>query len=382
MRPKNLKSYDLAIFSQSETMSAEKPNQPDWEEKAKKWFLVLGLIDYKQHNDLIGNVVKKKCWRVMKENGEAISTTREFAKIKENDIIVYYTARDGLIVGIFRIVPPKNNEYVQKKKNHWYVTDSDPAWIESMVYGIEELHMPPPKKYLDFKKFLDDEKQAPFKTQAISSLSKLEEFCNNIQNGICQELDSEDFCRIKNELLNTGSPYLIDANASTRADVSTLAVLLDFYNSRATSFASLFVASIFGIVALSIMAQSIIISRWFDLIPLGFSVVLYILFALAGAYTFKRYSFYGNVAGYIKTSLSVQFYEELTKPKVSTIINGKYRELSLVNFITKREQEESNFFIGILLHQKEAFIRLYILSIILLGIIVYWHVLKVVLFAI
>jgi hypothetical protein len=77
--------------------------------------------------------------------------------------------------------------------------------------------------------------------------------------------------------------------------------ILDFYSDRATSFASFFVASIFGLVTMLTIVQGINQggaygnpSYYGFLIVI--SIVVYIVFAYAGRYIFKRFAHYADIA--------------------------------------------------------------------------------------
>jgi hypothetical protein len=89
-----------------------------------------------------------------------------------------------------------------------------------------------------------------------------------------------------------------------RLDPDLLAGLLDYYNSRAVSFASLLVASIFGLVTLSAIIQvtfkeniQLTNNVIFSFI---ISVILYGLFSGAGLYMLKSYSYYTSMADKVK----------------------------------------------------------------------------------
>ena len=67
--------------------------------------------------------------------------------------------------------------------------------------------------------------------------------------------------------------------------VEALSGLLDFYSDRATSFASLMIASIFGVVTLAAIIQTI----GNNPIIKGLSLFPYIAFCYAGYYSWKRF---------------------------------------------------------------------------------------------
>jgi len=117
--------------------------------------------------------------------------------------------------------------------------------------------------------------------------------------------------------------------------------LLDFYADRATSFASLFVASIFGVVALLAVIQAVQYTRMLDcviLIPV--SLVSYGAFAYAGHYTFHRFTFYGNIA-HLLEQYGLRKNAELEKVE----FEKKGVKLNLDNYLeeTARRENESFF---------------------------------------
>lgn len=73
--------------------------------------------------------------------------------------------------------------------------------------------------------------------------------------------------------------------------VSRVAALLDFYSDRATAHASLFVASIFGILTLLALVQN------FNSNTLIFiSIIAYFIFSYLGYHTLVRFGFYADIA--------------------------------------------------------------------------------------
>ncbi len=149
--------------------------------------------------------------------------------------------------------------------------------------------------------------------------------------------------------------------------------LLDFYGDRAVSFASLFVASIFGLVTVLAIAQAINY-----LSPIGwlrpvflfiFSIFPYGVFAFVGYYNFKRFKFYADIAEKIGTE-SVWVHAKFDKVPYERMIKGK-----TIHFLSEYIKDRSD-------EQKQAFLKkrrildkfdwFYWLLVLLLGISVYF----------
>ena len=158
--------------------------------------------------------------------------------------------------------------------------------------------------------------------------------------------------------------------------------LLDYYNSRSTSFASLVLASIFGLVTLSAIIQSMLTSSFpqgatfqfsNNLIPVGLSLILYILFSFAGFYTIKRYSHYAGIADEIKAAgLEQPFFTELVKIKPCTD-NGSN---SLIEYIEIINKKDANSWEKRLMHRSLFFPAVFVISLFVLGVIVYWPLIE------
>ncbi|MBW2995174.1 hypothetical protein KY312_02390, partial [Candidatus Woesearchaeota archaeon] len=61
-----------------------------------KWFVIHDLLAYSQHKDMIGNVVKT--------TGVKQPKSAAFSNIEKGDTIVYYAAKDYVVVGIFQVI--------------------------------------------------------------------------------------------------------------------------------------------------------------------------------------------------------------------------------------------------------------------------------------
>lgn len=79
--------------------------------------------------------------------------------------------------------------------------------------------------------------------------------------------------------------------------ISRVAALLDFYSDRATAHASLFVASIFGLVTVLAIIQAFILSNnQFDRWIIWGSEFLFFIFTYVGHYTLNQFSYYANIS--------------------------------------------------------------------------------------
>ena len=133
--------------------------------------------------------------------------------------------------------------------------------------------------------------------------------------------------------------------------------LLDFFSDRAGSFASFFVASIFGLATLLTIVQGIKRNNPLEygaLIVVSF--VVYVAFASAGYHTFKRFVHYADIAdrlvGYHADKLeretarrSLIDIAELEKLKFYTQPEGKeWKETTLKeHFIKQTEKQDRQF---------------------------------------
>lgn len=79
-------------------------------------------------------------------------------------------------------------------------------------------------------------------------------------------------------------------------ELSARSALLQFYSQRAVSFASLFVASIFGLITWSAIVRAIDVKGASYLVFIGLSLIVYIFFAYASRHTFKRFTYYADIA--------------------------------------------------------------------------------------
>jgi hypothetical protein len=84
-------------------------------------------------------------------------------------------------------------------------------------------------------------------------------------------------------------------------ELSARSALLQFYGQRAVSFASLFIASIFGLITWLAIARGIEVKGACYLIFMVLSSIVYIVFAYASRHTFRRFVYYANIASKLAT---------------------------------------------------------------------------------
>ena len=139
-----------------------------------RWFVVHDLLAYSQHSDMIGNAVKKP--------GVEEPRFSKFAEIQKGDLVVYYTTRDYVVVGIFQVV--SDMEYLL----------NDPHWKEIMVYKIRPVELPVPGNYLDFKKLIADP------AVQFDMFPKKKKWGRYFQGQTCKLLTQKDYLLIKDAL--------------------------------------------------------------------------------------------------------------------------------------------------------------------------------------
>jgi hypothetical protein len=100
------------------------------------WLVIHSLASYSIHNNLIGCSVKRK--------GLPKPSFEQFAHIQKGDKVIYYAAKDQVVVGIFDITSDMIH------------LSNDPVWKEMAVFKIEPFEMPPRDFYVNFSKALAD----------------------------------------------------------------------------------------------------------------------------------------------------------------------------------------------------------------------------------
>ena len=218
--------------------------------------------------DRIGNVLKTKKIGHLVRREIRQPKSDEFGKIRKGDIVAYYAFSVHVVVGLFKVT---SDIHYMKREG---------AWSNAMIYNIEPYKLPCNENcYLDFKKLFED------LHSGLDEPLKTLDFKRTSQETLCVSLSERDFSKIEDALSNP--LYLKHKNEENKdaPNPEIVGALLDFNNSRATSFASLFVASIFGIITLSAIMRSFENSLWLYL----FSSLPYFAFVIAAAYTLRRF---------------------------------------------------------------------------------------------
>jgi hypothetical protein len=203
----------------------------------------------------------------------------KFFKIRKNDVIVYYALGAGVIVGLFKVISAKPTYF------------EDECWEKCSTLKIQPVNENN-TKYLDFRKLAKERK---FQSLNVAKMLedkepwvvlKEEDF-----NIIEQAFSDESYAiKIKNEPNEFGSTGWI-------MDPEVIGGVLDYYNSRATSFSSLFVASLFGLVTLAAIIQSIFKD--------GFKIDTYSSNLLFFCFSFLYVFFYLGWISYVKDIFSL-----------------------------------------------------------------------------
>ena len=322
-----------------------------------KWFVVHDLIAYHECRDFIFCPMTDKKTPFTSE-----PQICNFSKIKKDDLIVYYAFGAGVIVGIFQVM-----SIIQKSPENSNVKGR-------MVYNIKLLT--DPEYYLDFKKLSVD--------STFDSINKSYE-SNYSFKDFCQQMNDKDFLLIQQHFVNQNSPYKIKLKKQENSfgptgwqlDSNLLSGILDYYNSRATSFASLFVASVFGLVTLSAIIQqtfnpTYMISTASDSLQVAISFSLYLLFSGAGLYTLRAYLFYTGETDRVKsTGIDIPYMNELERVWGVGAEKKIYNESSLRESIRKSGRKYGNSLLKI--KKNPIFIFLYVTIIILMAFFIYWQ---------
>lgn len=166
-------------------------------------------------------------------------------------------------------------------------------------------------------------------------------------------------------------------------DPDAISALLDYYNNRATSFASLLTASIFGLVTLSAIIQftfdkSFLINPNIltnPIIQIVVSVILYLLFSIACYHTLICYSYYTGLADKIKTAgLQTPYISDLKNMKLLEEKDGEKKFRSLIEIITETDRDHSKSFPKNLLQKPHALKISIPAALALLAVFIYWYV--------
>ncbi len=367
----------------------------DEETKHKKWLVAQLPSGYCEHENMICNLDDRN-WLVKALKGYEGTKPKsaDFAQISIGDIIAHYDFMNGLIIGLFRVVTKEEleemPENVQKIGEHEYLRD-DFLWDDCIIRYVKPYVLHQEEKFLNFKKFLknhDCNNQFTKKTRDyisnLDNISRLKNPTINCQKAICTQLSEEDYQIIKNFFSDTNMQYFEKPGWSSGSTSNTevLTSLLDFYNSRTTSFANLFLASIFGVVALSAIVGVIPVNLttnniWANKHAL-ISIIPYVFFVFMGYYTFDRYRNYADIAEKIKSNaFEYPNYTNLNKSKVSLTNKQKQMEtIGLADFIHKKGRRQNRLFKWLRQRGSDLFVVFFFIALITLGFVVYWNLLR------
>jgi hypothetical protein len=343
---------------------ADTDESPDTQPVA--WIVSHAYQNYFLHEGLIGN-------RILKESrGSLGSETPIFKNIKEGNIIAYYDYKAGCLLGLFTVCEKEASvgifENTVKDGDNWFLK-GDKNWDPALVHYIKP-YCKLRDKWIDLRKYINDHK-SEFSKEFLKYMSKVqnpksEKADLKIQKKVCLQLNFSDYGVIKNLLEDSSkSTYWVETPDVLFSNAEEVTSLLDFYNNRSTSFANLFVASIFGIVTLSAMVVSVINDDFwraiFSMAPFGF-------FVAAGAYTLIRYSFYASTAEEIKRQGFL--YENL---KTKNLIESErcFRNAGLAGYFERENHSKfTNFFKKF--RTRLPFTLIYAFAIATLFLFVYW----------
>jgi hypothetical protein len=304
----------------------------------KRWLVIHDLITYDKYNDKIFNKARSKSKKPISEL---------FGQIKKDDLVVYYAVLNRVVVGLFKVISDLN--YTQSDKHDYPMT----------FYNIRPIKTPKKGHFVDFQKLIKDPniQFECFEKEAVLNFD---------DDHICLKLSEQDYDKIENAFSNM--QYLKPIEEVTNPNnVGVFAALLDFHSDRATSFASLFVASIFGLVTLSAIIKNIGIASW----QYGFTIIPYLGFLIAGIFTWKRFSYYADIAHQIE-SVCIRHYNYFKLRNTYIYEKDKSREIDFRSFLRNRYRDQQDSWLKKKLFSV-WFKPLSILVIVFLTIIVYWY---------
>lgn len=316
-----------------------------------KWIVMQGFSDCIDHgSSLIHNVAVSQgiIQGIRNPKGKTQPCTKSFADIKKGDLVVYYTPFKNSVTGIYEVVSNMKPLIDNRRR---------------LAYDIKPHHLPA-KGFLEFKQFIEDPKVG-FESLKSSNLLSWD------KESLCFALSESDYTKIEKALEN--SPYLEKTEDTNKSEeIGILSGLLDFYSDRATSFASLFVASIFGIVTLAAIIENFGQNYW----QYGLSLIPYIGFLVAGSYTWSRFEHYAGIASTIE-GICLRWYNHSKLEKLVVWAETKKGDTSEMKFPSYLAQKTRG--------QEKRRIKKYLFSnfkyfaILLIGalsIVVYWEFLN------
>lgn len=178
---------------------------------------------------------------------------------------------------------------------------------------------------------------------------------------------------LKSELRRNSLNMTTNSNQPQEANVQVdvLSALLDFYSDRATGFASLFVASVFGLVTLAAIIRTYSgNSLWYYI-----AGIPYFAFVLSGLYTWSKFCSWADIANKIER----QGFREHHRPEIERItfkiwIGKEEYDTNLYDFIQDACTEQKHQPVKKLLDLRSySFTVLYLILIVGLTIITYWN---------
>jgi hypothetical protein len=271
--------------------------------------------------------------------GSKVSRTTQFNDISVGDLVVYYIIPDKMIMGTFEVTSGK--KFTDKK---------DEVWKNFLYYEI---------KPIDCDDYTIDLAKVPKKLDAFDFIPNGLALQNFFPDKCCQEISKDDYQKIKS--------LLKDKSYSKDDDATNLPVytaLLDFYSNKATSFVSLFVASIFGIITLSAIISGITNSHQAQV-----SVIPFVIFSTAGYYTLQRYFSYGEIAEKLRMScIEMPNFKCLNRALISTKPVGSY---STVYKFTHTKPSKWNIIKRILSHDN-VLVCAYAITLAFIAVVIYW----------
>ncbi|MCW4005682.1 MAG: EVE domain-containing protein [Candidatus Bathyarchaeota archaeon] len=281
-------------------------------------------------------------------------------KIKNGDIIVYYAKNDGVVVGLFKVISDAAPLRADKDGKEYRVHKIEPY----VTFGKWT--------YLDFIKLLQRKEDSNLRSKLLPVLSR--KYYSEDQ---CQKLDEKEYLEIANALSDHTLRVKHNGPTGWKANPDLLCGILDYYNSRATSFVSLLMASVFGLVTLSAIIQSLhsifgASLTLFEQLILILAVLLYLLFALAGYYTLNSYAHYTGIADKVKQfGIDKPYYVDLKRIVNIESSRTKEENLAISDYISKRDTQRGNAVIKKIMKRSAVFPISYMVTISLLAIIAF-----------
>lgn len=157
---------------------------------------------------------------------------------------------------------------------------------------------------------------------------------------------------------------------SSKDTVGVLSALLDYYSDRATSFASLFVASVFGLVTISALVYTNSAnSLWYFI-----AGIPYFAFVFSGYYTWSRFRLYAGIAYNIEYhGLREPYEKEIEKIHYDIELDKKGYKTDLYEDIRYKSLLARYQPVKKLLYVPHFFAALYSILILTLTIITFWN---------